>query len=78
VLKKYSHAIEIQFADNGTLYNRNFEEHAFIKTCQENKIEQKFARIKTPRTNGKTKKVAKIIMEMRHNKTRFKSGVHWK
>ena len=34
--------------------------------------------IKTPKTNGKAKKVARTIMEMRYNKTRFKSSVHWK
>jgi len=45
---------------------------------QENKIEQRFTKVKTPRTNGKAERVIRTIMEMWHNKTNFKSNAHRK
>ena len=49
-----------------------------MKLCQENKIEQRFIRIKTPRTNSKAERVIITIMEIWHNKIQFKSSVHRK
>lgn len=49
-----------------------------MQLCQENKIEQRFTRVKTPRTNGKAERVIRTLIEMWHNKTEFKSCVHRK
>jgi transposase InsO family protein len=64
--------------DNGTEYKANLKEHAFMKLCQENKIEQRFTRMKTPKTIGKVERVIRTLLEMWHNKTYFKSKVHRK
>ena len=42
------------------------------------KIEQRFTRVRTSRTNGKTERVIRIVMDMWHSKTQFKSRVHRK
>jgi len=49
-----------------------------MKLCLENNIEQRFTRVKTPRTNGKAERVSRTIMELWHNKTRFGSSAHRK
>jgi transposase InsO family protein len=49
-----------------------------MKHCQKNKIEQRFTRVKTPRTNGKAERMIRTVMEMWHNKTHFKSSAHRK
>jgi len=41
-----------------------------MKSCLANSIEQRFTRVRTPRTNGKTERVIKTIMDMWHKKTR--------
>jgi len=50
VLEECPYTIETWYTDNGTGYRGNSKEHAFMKLCQENKIEQAFTRVKTPRT----------------------------
>ena len=40
--------------------------------------EQGFTRVKRPQTNGKAERVIRTIMDMWHNKTRFKSSAHRK
>lgn len=47
------YTIEIRYTDNGTGHKGNPKTHVFAKLCQENKIEQKFTRLKLPRTKGK-------------------------
>jgi len=78
VLEECPYTIETWYTDNGTEYKGNPKEHAFMKLCQENKIEQRFTRIKTPRTNGKAERVIRTLMDMWCRKTRFKSRVHRK
>ena len=46
--------------------------------CQESRIEQKFTKLKTPRTNGKAERVIRTLMEMWHDKTKFNSSAHRK
>ena len=53
VLNECAYTIEQSYSDNGLEYKGNPENHAFMKLCTENKIEQRFTKVKTPRTNGK-------------------------
>lgn len=49
-----------------------------MKLCTENKIEQRFTKVKTPRTNGKAERVIRTLIEMWHEKTTFKNREHRK
>jgi len=61
VLKECPYAIEVWYTDNGTEYKGNPQTHAFAKLCLENKIEQRFTRVKTPKTNGKAERVKRTV-----------------
>ncbi len=78
VLEECPYAIETWYTDNGTEYRENPKKHVFMRLCQENRIEQSFARVKTPRTNGKAERVIRTLMDMWWRKTEFKSRVHRK
>jgi len=78
VIDECPYTIEQAYSDNGTEYKGNQERHAFMKLCEENKIEQRFTKVKHPYTNGKAERVIRTIMEMWHNKTEFKSRQHRK
>lgn len=77
VLDECPYTIEQIYSDNGTEY-RGTKDHAFMKLCSENNIEQRFTRVKTPRTNGKAERVIRTLMDMWHRKTHFKSRAHRK
>jgi transposase InsO family protein len=77
VLAECPYTIEQIYSDNGTEY-RGTKDHAFMKLCSEHRIEQRFTKVKTPRTNGKAERVIRTLMEMWHEKTHFKSRVHRK
>ena len=62
----------------GTEYKGNPKYHAFMRLCQQNKIEQRFTRVRTPQTNGKAERVIRTLMEMWHQKTQFNSSAHRK
>lgn len=76
IVNECPYTIEVWYTDNGREYQGNPETHALMKLCRENKIEQRFTKVKTPRTNGKAERVIRTILEMWHNKTRFKSKQH--
>jgi transposase InsO family protein len=78
VLEECPYIIEQFYTDNGKEYRGDPEHHAFMKLCRENSIEQRFTRVKTPKTNGKAERVIKTIMELWHNKNRFRSSAHRK
>ena len=78
VLEECPYTIETWYTDNGTEYKGNPKKHAFAKLCLENKIEQRFTRIKTPKTNGKAERVIRTLLDMWCRKTKFKSRVHRK
>jgi len=78
VVNECPYAIEVWYTDNGREYQGNPETHAFMKLCKENEIEQRFTRVRTPRTNGKAERVIRTLMEMWHDKTKFKSTIHRK
>ena len=64
------------YSDNGKEYRGDPKHHAFMTLCRKQKIEQRFTKVKTPRTNGKAERVIKTIMDLWHNKTRFSSSTH--
>jgi len=76
VLTECPYTIETWYTDNGTAYKGNPKSHAFMQLCQENKIEQRFTKVKTPRTNGKAERVIRTLLDMWEKKTEFKSRAH--
>jgi len=78
VLEECPYTIEQVYSDNGMEYRGNPEYHAFAKLCQENKIEQRFTKVKHPQTNGKAERVIRTIMDMWHSKHIFNSRAHRK
>jgi len=78
VLNECAYTIEQAYSDNGLEYRGQPKVHAFAKLCQENKIEQRFTKVRTPRTNGKAERVIRTIMDMWHKKHIFKNRNHRK
>jgi len=78
VLEECPYTVEQAYSDNGTEYKGDRENHAFMKLCTENKIEQRFTKVKTPQTNGKAERMIRTLMEMWHEKTVFKNRIHRK
>jgi len=76
ILEECPYTIEQWYTDNGREYQGNPEIHALMKLCIENKIEQRFTRPRTPRTNGKAERVIRTIKQMWYRKTRFKNRNH--
>lgn len=77
VLEECPYTIETAYSDNGLEYRGN-EAHAFAKLCRESKIEQRFTKVKTPRTNGKAERAVRTLIEMWHRKTHFANREHRK
>jgi len=71
------YTIEQIYSDNGKEY-KGAKDHAFMVKCMEYRIEQRFTKVKTPRTNGKAERVIRTIMEMWHNQEVFNSRAHRK
>jgi transposase InsO family protein len=78
VLAECPYTIEQAYSDNGLEYRGNPTHHAFMKLCQENKIEQRFTKVRHPYTNGKAERVIRTLVEQWHRKTIFKSRAHRK
>lgn len=78
VLVECPYTIEQWYTDNGLEYKGRPGDHAFMKLCSENKIEQRFTKVKHPYTNGKAERVIRTIMDMWHKKTQFKNRHHRK
>jgi transposase InsO family protein len=78
VLEECPYTIEIVYSDNGLEYKGNPDRHAFVKFCEENKILQRFTKVKTPRTNGKAERMIRTLLEMWHAKTTFRNRDHRK
>jgi transposase InsO family protein len=77
MLDECPYTIEQVYSDNGLEY-RGGKDHAFMKLCTLNRIEQRFTKVRTPQTNGKAERVIRTLMEMWHEKTVFKSRAHRK
>jgi len=78
IIEECPYTIEEYMTDNGKEYRGDPEHHAFMKLCKEHQIEQRFTKVRKPRTNGKAERVIRTIMDLWHNQTRFKSSAHRK
>lgn len=78
VIDECAYAIEQAYSDNGLEYKGNEQNHAFMKLCKINNIEQRFTKVKHPQTNGKAERAIRTIMDMWHSKTEFKNRNHRK
>lgn len=78
IIEECPYTIEQIYSDNGLEYKGNSEKHAFMLKCKSNNIEQRFTKVKHPWTNGKAERVIRTLMEMWHDKTRFKNHDHRK
>lgn len=78
VIDECPYTIEQFYTDNGLEYKGNKESHELMKFCTEQKIEQRFTKVKSPQTNGKAERVIRTLMEMWHGKTYFKNRIHRK
>ena len=78
VLDECPYTIEIAYWDNGLEYKGRQEHHAFAKLCTDNKIEQRFTKVRCPQTNGKAERMIRTLLEMWHEKTQFNSRAHRK
>jgi len=78
VLIECPYTIEQVYSDNGTEYRGDPEHHAFAKLCSQNNIEQRFTKVKCPKTNGKAERVIRTLLDMWHSKTEFKNRNHRK
>ena len=64
VLEECPYTIEQLYSDNGKEYRVDAEHHAFMTLCREQRIEQRFPKVKTPRTNGNAERVIKTMKEL--------------
>ncbi len=78
VLEECAYSIEQSYSDNGKEFKGDPDHHAFMLSCKKQQIEQRFTRVRNPKTNGKAERVIRTIMEMWHEKTRFSSSAHRK
>jgi transposase InsO family protein len=77
VLDECPYTIETAYSDNGLEY-RGGTDHAFGLLCKLHKIEQRFTKVRTPKTNGKAERVIRTLLQLWHEKTVFKSRAHRK
>lgn len=78
VIEECPYTIELHYSDNGKEFKGDPNHHKFMLLCKEQKIEQRFTKVRNPQTNGKAERVIRTIMEMWHDKTRFNSSAHRK
>jgi len=78
VIEECAYTIEQFYTDNGKEYKGDPDHHEFMLLCKEHRIEQRFTRVRNPKTNGKAERVIRTIMEMWHEKTLFDSSAHRK
>lgn len=73
VIAQCPYQIDYAYSDNGKEY-KGTGQHAFVQTCLQHGIGQKFTRVNRPQTNGKAERVICTLMEMWHNQTCFKDS----
>jgi len=69
---------KVCYAENGTECIAQPGNHAFVKLCKEQRIEQCFTKVKNPKSGGKAELVVRATMEISHTKTEFYSSAHGK
>lgn len=78
VLEECPYSIEQYYSDNGKEYKGDPRHHLFMQLCAEHHIEQRFTKVRTPRTNGKAERMIRTLMELWHDRTHFESSAHRK
>jgi transposase InsO family protein len=78
VIDACPYTIEQLYTDNGLEYKGSPDNHALMRLCRENKMEQRFTKVKSPQTHGKAEHVIRTLMDIWHTKTHFKGRVHRK
>jgi transposase InsO family protein len=78
VLEECPYTIEQVYSDNGLEYRGNPDDHAFMQLCKAHQINQRFTKVRNPKTNGKAERVIKTLIELWHEKTVFNSRAHRK
>ena len=71
VIAQCPYQIDYAYSDNGKEY-KGIDSHAFVKTCKVHGIGQKFTQVNRPQTNGKAERAIRTLMQMWHDKTKFK------
>jgi transposase InsO family protein len=71
-LDRLPFSMECHYSDNGKEY-RGTDEHAFVDTCYDLGIEQRFTKVKHPWTNGKAERVIRTLLSEWFRKNRFTS-----
>ena len=74
VIGEVPYTIEVWYSDNGKEYKCDPENRVLMVGCSEAKIEQGFTLPKTPRTNGKAKRVIRMITQRLYEETEFQSN----
>lgn len=64
--------MECAYSDNGTEF-KGTKSHDFVWVCNENGIDQKFTKVRCPRTNGKAERVIRTILTEWLRKNTFTS-----
>ena len=75
LLAQCPYEIDYIYSDNGKEY-KGTPNHAFVQTCAQHNIGQRFTRIARPQTNGKAERVIRTLMQMWHEQIQFKDPLH--
>jgi transposase InsO family protein len=78
VLEECPYTIEPVYSDNGLEYRGNPDDHAFMQLCKAHQMNQRFTKVRNPKTNGKAERVIKTLIELWHEQTVFNSRAHRK
>lgn len=73
VIDECPYTIECVSSDNGKEYKASIPDHPFALTCAVHNIQQRFTKVRTPKTNGKAERVIRTVFQMWHNKQEFVS-----
>jgi transposase InsO family protein len=73
VLEECPYIIECAYSDNGKEFKGNPDHHPFMLLCEQERIAQRFTRVRRPQTNGKAERVIRTLMDMWHCQEEFTS-----
>ena len=71
MLDECPYTIECIYSDNGKEYKGNLLEHPFVTTCSQNNLQQRFTKVRTPKTNGKAERVIKTLKNQWHKQEEY-------
>jgi transposase InsO family protein len=71
-IPRFPFPVECHYSDNGKEY-RGTDGHAFMETCTDLGMEQKFTKVKHPWTNGKAERIIRTLLAEWFRKNRFRS-----